>query len=328
MLGYLLFLSRLTSMTRAEIAPSNIRFIKLGEQGRWEKSCIEEGTIRFGYESPYHAESLAGNWEVVRQHWIGARSGPRREATANNDLRQIRDFYELDSNTLWFTFYNRKLWWCFAEEEVIELEEDDSRIRRAVNGWSCTDLTGRDLTVQNLDGRVTATAGYQGTICALKEDLYDYFVRKINGATTKDVDDALTHLKSLTEAVKSLVLGLWWKDFELLTDLIFTRAGWQRTTELGKTQKSVDLDMFAPVTGRRAFVQVKSQANLATLLDTIEQFREMEGFDDLFFVVHTPDSGIRNYKANDPTIHVLDLNRIADLVVNAGLIQWLINKRS
>jgi hypothetical protein len=315
-------------MTRTPIAPSNIRFIKLGEQGRWERSCIEEGTVRFGYESQYHAESLARDWEPVRQFWLSVRTGPRKEATVKNDLRQIRDFYELDSNTLWFTFYNRKLWWCFAQEEVIELEEDKSRIRQTVNGWSCTDLKGRELTVQSLDGRVTATGGFRGTICSLNPDLHDYFIRKISGATIKDVDDAFAHLASLTEVVKRLISGLSWQDFELLTDLIFTRAGWQRTTELGGVQKSIDLDMFAPVTGRRAFVQVKSQANLATLLETIEQFREMEGFDDLFFVVHTPDNGIRNFKANDPTIHVLDLNRIADLVVNAGLIQWLINKRS
>lgn len=315
-------------MTDTAIAPSNIRFIKLGEQGRWEKSCIEEGTVRFGYESSYHAESLAGDWEPVRQFWLSIRTGPRKEATVNNDLRQIRDFYELDSNTLWFTFYNRKLWWCFAQEEVIELEEDKSRIRKAVDGWSCTDLKGRELKVQNLDGRVTATGGFRGTICGLKSELHDYFIRKINGSTTKAVDDALTHLALLTKSVQSLISGLSWQDFELLTDLIFTRAGWQRTTELGGVQKSIDLDMFAPVTGRRAFVQVKSQANLSTLLATIEEFQEMEGFDELFFVVHTPDSGIRNYKPNDSNIHVLELHRLADLVVNAGLVQWLINKRS
>jgi hypothetical protein len=54
----------------------------------------------------------------------------------------------------------------------------------------------------------------------------------------------------------------------------------------------------------------------------------MEAFDELFFVVHTTDKGIHNFTTEDPRIHVMDLDRIADLVINAGLVRWLINKRS
>jgi hypothetical protein len=315
-------------MNDTVIAPTDIRFIKLGEQGRWEKSCIEDGTLRLGYESPHHEASLAGDWETVRDFWLTIREGEHKGGTVTRDINQVKDFYELDSNTLWFTFHNRKLWWCFVQDEVIELEEDKSRIRHTVNGWSCTDLKGREITVQNLDGRVTTVQGFRGTICGLKKELHEYLISKINGATTKDVDDAIVHLAALTESVKRLVQGLWWKDFELLTDLIFSRAGWQRTTELGKTQKSIDLDMLAPVTGRRAYVQVKSKADIATLQTTIEEFEEMEGFDDLFFVVHTADRGIHCFQSDDPRIHIMDLDRLADLVINAGLVQWLINKRS
>lgn len=315
-------------MTRSPISPTEIRFIKLGEQGRWEKSCIDEGTIRLGYESPYHKESLEGQWAIVRNFWLNARSGPNREATATRDINQVKDFYELDHNTLWFTFYNRKLWWCFAQHEVIELDEDKSRIRHTVDGWSCTDLKGSELTVQSLDGRVTTIQGYRGTICGLNPDLHEYLINRINARSIKEVEQAQLDLASLKKSVMALVQGLWWKDFELLTDLIFSQSGWQRTTELGKTQKSVDLDMLAPVTGRRAYVQVKSKADLPTLQATIEEFEDMEGFDELFFVVHTPDRGIRTFTTADPRIHVLDLERIADLVINAGLIQWLINKRS
>jgi hypothetical protein len=53
----------------------------------------------------------------------------------------------------------------------------------------------------------------------------------------------------------------------------------------------------------------------------------MEAFDELFFVVHTTDAGIQNYTADDPRIHIMDLDRIAALVINAGLVRWLINKR-
>jgi hypothetical protein len=30
-----------------------IRFIKLGEAGRWEDFCIREGYLRLGYQSPF-----------------------------------------------------------------------------------------------------------------------------------------------------------------------------------------------------------------------------------------------------------------------------------
>jgi hypothetical protein len=251
-----------------------------------------------------------------------------KEATATRDINQVKDFYELDSSALWITFYNRKLWWCFAKKEVIELEEDKSRIRHTVNGWSSTDLRGRELTIESLDGRVTTVQGYRGTICGINSDVHAYLINRINGRSIKEVEDAQVQLAGLKTTIAALVKGLYWKDFELLTDLIFSQSGWQRTTELGKTQKSVDIDMRAPVTGRRAFVQVKSNANIKTLNQTIEQFIEMEGFDDLFFVVHTADHGIQLFKSNDPRIHVLDVDRLAELVINAGLIQWLINKRS
>jgi hypothetical protein len=314
-------------MNEQLISPSNIRYIKLGEQGCWEKSCIDDGTIRLGYESPHHKESLAGNWDVVRTYWLTQRHGEHKGGTVTRDVNQVKDFYELDSNTLWFTFYNRKLWWCFAHPEVQELG-DQSRIRLAVKGWSCTDLKGRELTVQNLDGRLTTVQGFRGTICGLQETLHDYFVNKINGKSTKDVDDAEIHLGALKASVSRLIQGLWWKDFELLTDLIFSQEGWQRTSELGKTQKSVDLDMLSPVTGRRAYVQVKSRADLATLRTSIDEFLAMEAFDELYFVAHTTDNGIGSFTTKDPRIHVLDLARIADLVINAGLVRWLINKRS
>lgn len=54
----------------------------------------------------------------------------------------------------------------------------------------------------------------------------------------------------------------------------------------------------------------------------------MEGFDELFFVIHSPDASIRNYISTDRRINVIDDDRIEDLVIDAGLVRWLINKRS
>lgn len=98
-----------------KIAPKDIRFIKLGRAGKWEKSSLEKDqVIRLGYVSPHHEQCLAGDWKPVEAHWRNVREG--KVGPAKSDIRQIRDFYEQPSTTLWITFYARQLWWCFADE--------------------------------------------------------------------------------------------------------------------------------------------------------------------------------------------------------------------
>lgn len=304
------------------IKPETIRFIKLGEKGRWEKSCIEdEGTIRLGYNSPYHESSLAGDWEPVRAFWLDYRKG--NKSTATIDLNEIRDFYELSENALWITFYKRRLYWCFAERQVIQ-RDDGSRIRNTINGWSCEDLNGNKLTIENIDGRVTKIQGFRRTICAV--DLPEYVVRKINGVELEEVKAAKNYLASLQHSVEILIQGLWWKDFELLVDLIFAQSGWQRISVLGKTDKDIDLDVFSPVTNRRAFVQVKSHASNDLFNDSVARFREMDQFDEMYFVVHTSVPELANRKNDE--VHVLGLKKLSELVISAGLVNWLITKRS
>jgi hypothetical protein len=87
------------------IKPQHVRFINLGEGGKWAASCIKEGTIRLGYESPLNQECLEEKWELVNQHWLKIRKG--NKSTAANDLRQIRDFYELEENDAWITFFQK-----------------------------------------------------------------------------------------------------------------------------------------------------------------------------------------------------------------------------
>ncbi|MYM90295.1 hypothetical protein GTP91_24375 [Rugamonas sp. FT82W] len=314
-------------MTISPISATEIRFIKLGQAGCWEAECIQSGTLQLGFESPYHEASLAGNWDVVFDFWKSQRTSERAAATAKDDVRQIRTFYEAPSTTLWITFFNRRLYWCFAEAEVIELE-DKTRIRHAIGGWSCLDLKGRPLEIANIDGRVTTVQGYRGTICEINREMQLYTVNKINGIVGKDVANTISNLGLLRQSVRELVQGLHWKDFELLADLILTRTGWQRVSQLGGTVKDVDLELLAPVTGRRAYVQVKSQANMDTLMESISTFNGMAGYDDFFFLVHTASSVVQQFRSDDFRINVIGPDRISELVIDAGLTNWLIQRRS
>lgn len=315
--------SRMRSTKLQPIAPNKIRFIKLGEGGEWESSCIQENTIRLGYESPHHQDSLTGNWDAVKQFWLQIRNGNGGSST--RDTNQIRDFYELEKDDVWITFHKRKLYWCRAAGEVIELN-DGSRVRNVIGGWSFTDINGRTLGIENIDGRVTKVQGFRGTICSI--ELQDYLVRKINGQTIAEIERAKSTLENLKSNVEELIRGLWWHDFELLIDLVFSKAGWQRFSVLGKTEKDLDIDVYSPVTHKRAFVQIKSTTTLAEIESCIGVFKKYEQFDEMYFVYHTCQEDLSRLKVLPQNIHLLGLKRISTLVVNAGLIEWLITKRT
>ncbi|MCE6978601.1 hypothetical protein EI534_14665 [Pseudomonas frederiksbergensis] len=304
------------------ISPNKVRFIKLGEGGEWERTCIEENAIRLGYHSPHHEDSLAGNWDDVRQYWLNRRKG--KEGSATRDINQIRDFYELEESDVWITFYKKKLYWCHAASEVIELE-DQSRIRNVIGKWSSTDINGKPLRVENIDGRVTKVQGFRGTICSI--DQQDYLVKKINGHTIEEVENATLSLEKLKADTEELIKGLWWHDFELLIDLIFSKSGWQRFSVLGKTEKDIDLDVYAPATQKRAFVQIKSATTRADFEHYVKTFNEYDQFDEMYFIYHTCHEDLSDVETRHPNIHLWNLKRISGLVVNAGLVEWLINKR-
>ena len=100
---------------------------------------------------------------------------------------------------------------------------------------------------------------------------------------------------SLEKAILQIIHGLYWKDFELLVDLIFTSSGWRRTSPLGETQKTLDLTLEAPILAERYGVQVKSQADLKAFKAYAEQAQGWPGFEGFYFVVHSPSPDLEEY---------------------------------
>ena len=143
-----------------KIQPTNIRFIKLGANGCWEeKSITKENVIRLGYEfkpeTNMHEECLNDRWDKCREYCIEHWS--KDSGAVTRHVNQIRDFYTLDENTLWITFYGRKLYWAFCDSTVY-LDEDQTRwliVKSNVGIWYCLYRMGKELTIDNLDGRVT-----------------------------------------------------------------------------------------------------------------------------------------------------------------------------
>jgi hypothetical protein len=86
--------------------------------------------------------------------------------------------------------------------------------------------------------------------------------------------------------------------------------------------------MLAPVTNRRVFVQVKSSADPRVLRECIDQFNEAQTYDEFFFFFHSSPRSMREYESEDKRINVIGPDKIAELVINAGLTNWLILRRS
>ena len=309
------------------IRPTEVRYIKLGRKGAWEKECITgpTKTIRLGFNSPCHQQCLREDWDALTNYWKGE---GKSDTEATKIVHQVKDFYTLDEDTIWITFYNRILHWCRAERTIHELP-DGSRIRNVFGKWESEDSAGKSLEIESLNGRLTKVQGYRGTICRVHER--DYLISRINGEPNNNVKSAEDALKKLKEKVAPIIQELHWKDFELLVDMILTRAGWQRISSRGGTEKDIDMDMLQPVTGRRAFVQVKSSSCLKEFESYTKKYEENKGkYSDMLFISHTTDRDdeeLRNH-AKKNSVNFLGLNELSSLTVDSGLTQWLINKTS
>jgi hypothetical protein len=123
-------------------------------------------------------------------------------------------------------------------------------------------------------------------------------------------------------AVLDLMRLLTPRDFELLVDLVFSTSGWRRVGIVGKTQKTLDLDLILPSTGERAFVQVKSRTTSEELAEYVARIDDGP-YDKMFFVFHSGEADTL-----DRRVTVIGPGKLADLVQDAGLTTWLIRKVS
>jgi len=301
------------------IAAKNSYFIKLGRAGNWADDCINNSTLRLGFVNPYHDKCLKGDWDFIREYWIEEGKSPSKATETTN---QIRLFYESGEEVIWITFHNRKLYWCFSKKGISVLE-DGTRVRLAIKSWNCEDIAGNELTVESISSILTKTQGFQGTICSV--NAHDYLIRRINAQVIPKVRIAQKTYEDFKNSLIPLIKLLTWQDFELLIDLIFSYAGWKRIEVLGKIQKSIDLDLMSPVSGKRAFVQVKSSSDLNEFLDYVEQFRSMKQYDEMYFIVHSPKASLLNYDGENRE-KLITVDRIAYLSINSGLADWIIKK--
>jgi len=305
------------------LQPSSVRFIKLGRGGAWEQLSIKERQILcFGFDSadPKQLRQMQdGDWEGVRNGWLGENRGVGFPTYATNALKA---YYQDDGNTLWVTFFAGDLYWCFLEpgQPVPLPESSEGYSFRKVRGvWSNKDCRGNVLNRRSLSGAINAASRVQGTTHLLSAP--KQLLQRLNGQSPKSVEDAEAAYKGLVESVKPLIGELTWQDFEVLADLITTASGWRRNNQRGGVEKTIDLDLELPLTGESAFAQIKAKSRQAELDSYVEQAGQREGV-KMFFIHNSP----AELQTDAPNVYVIGRDRLAELIVKLGFVEWLVDK--
>lgn len=316
-------LGRSPSQTIADqpspVAASHLYYIKLGRGGDWEAESLRDGVLRFGYREAPHDLCARGDWQGV---WEAMKAIRGDAGAATRDVNQIRAYYEADEHSIFVTFVGGLLYWCRPTGPV-ELLDDRSHRRQTSEEWRNTSVNGTLLSADRLSGRLQKVQMFRGTICDVRAG--DYLLRKLRDQLSPEVAAAEEAERALMTAIVDLMRLLTWQDFELLVDLIFSTSGWRRVSQVGRTQKTVDLELILPSTAERAFVQVKSQATSAALNDYVARLAEADAYNRMFFVWHTGDIPEESSPTGVILLGPLELSR---MVLDAGLSSWLREKVS
>ena len=301
---------------------ADMRYIKLGEGGRWSERAFKENELPFGYAAVPHDVASQSREEITAY----LAKIPQFARSASNHARQIFDFYNMDETCLWITFEADHLWWTRATKNVVWLGDQQgkygARLRHCIGAWSNRDLQGNELVASKLSTRLTTVAAFRMTLCDVKAK--DYLLRRIAGVEEPLVAKANELRAQLLPLITEAITSLHWADFETLVDLVFARSGWNRSSALGGTVKDIDLELENPVTAERAFVQVKSTADQSVLDDYIERFDQAGTCQRMFFVCHSPRGELTARDRNDVLVWKPD--SFATAVMRSGLQDWVFEK--
>lgn len=303
-----------------ELSAAEVRYIKLGEGGRWSQRAFQENELPFGYAAVPQEIGVQSR-ETIAAYLANI---PQFSRSASNHARQIFDFYNMDETCLWITFEADHLWWTRATKDVEwrgdQVGEYGARVRRCIGAWSNRDLRGNELIASKLSTKLTTVAAFRMTLCEVKAK--DYLIRRIAGIEEPLVARANELQSQMLQVLGEAIASLHWADFETLVDLIFTRSGWNRSSALGGTIKDIDLELENPVTAERAFVQVKSTADQAVLDDYIQRYDQAGTYQRMFFVCHTPAAMLSVPARKD--IHLWNGEHLAAITLKSGLFEWVL----
>ena len=297
----------------------NAYYIKLGTEGQWEESSINEGKVRIGWVEQSLEDINARDWDKIREQLEKEISD---KGAVTRDLNALKKIVLTTPDDIWITFYSSHLWWCRIDSGKFK-KDKTSKFRLLSENWSCKDSASNPIIISNISGKLSKIQGFRGTICDVKET--ECLKRLLSNQPSNEFVQIEDKKINLTREVSESIRLLHWSDFETLIDILFTRAGWQRISSVGKTQKFIDMEYREPVTEKLYQVQVKSSSGLREYLDYASKFSK-EGFEKLYYVVHSPDKKLSASSQDHPGVELLMADRIAEMVIDLGALGWLMEK--
>ena len=305
--------------------PDKVRYIKNGAGGGWWRAASANGQVHLGWSDMPGEVLVSGDLDSLAAELRSRRYADGKRGF-RQDLNQLLALLDHPSQYLWITFQDGCMWWCTVRDGITLNPEGESRDRghfwlTCARPWTNQSLAGRVLAVGNLSGRITRTAGFQGTLCEPVGS--EEILRVIHDGEDAEAAAADVARRAYEAAILLLVRRLHPKDFELLVDLILSRTGWARVAHRGGATEGVDIEAVNAAINELAFVQVKSTADQRVLADYIARFRGRARYQRMIFAVHTPKGALT---AEDPDIQIWDGPKIAELVVKHGLGDWVASR--
>ena len=305
-------------------------YIKLGESGIWERDSIDNNKIRFGWKNIPLFLINNHEWNQIKELVDKDFQERGKKNGSTNDYNALYNICTSSDETIFITFNSGKMYWCTGNTSEV-FEDDISKYIKTNHSWTCKNISGtRTFEINRISGRLTKYQLFMGTVCKINNKLneLDYLITIIEGNESKEYLDLLTARNNLRIALVPAIQNMIPKDFEILIDLIFRNSGWNRTSVLGEVMKFFDLVLEEPFTKKLHGVQIKSRTNLSEFNKYQNEFIKNYStkFESFFFVVHTPDVKIVNYRIEDEKIKLLLSNEIADLAIDSGLVSWIMDK--
>jgi hypothetical protein len=294
-------------------------YIKLGRGGEWEQSSIDESKLHIGWGRQDVQDINRGDWEKIGEQLRQEAHG--KKGVATRDLNALRWICESTREDLWITFSSGRLWWCRLGSREI-FQEAISKYRLVDGKWLDQDIRGRTLESTSIPGDLSKIQAFRGTVCRVRE--VETLRRLVNDNPSSEYKEIQTRNRALTDSVAKGVKKLHWKDFETFVDLVFRGSGWRRQSMLGGTLKTTDLELEDPITRDQYKVQVKSQATLGDFKGFLKESHRGP-HKKRYFVVHTPDNQLAALKELPPDVELILPDRLSEMAVRLGLVDWLLN---
>jgi hypothetical protein len=303
--------------------PLTVRYIKNGEGGCWWPSAKKDDQLHLGWK---HIPS-----EVLKSRQLDiiepmVRNQFENQGAATRDLNQLLTAIISPSQHIWTTIENGYLWWCTVNDEITMNPTGETNLKghfwlSCASSWRNTAINNKLLATSDLPGGLTMTAAFQSTICKPREAAA--MRRIIVGELDKEALEAAETRAAYERSLEKLIRRLSAKDFELLIDLLLARTGWVRTTAVGGAKEGVDIEAENITADELAFVQVKSSADQATLLEYIAKYeKRKENYDRMIMAIHSPIGTVKVPELATG-VQLWTCEVIAKLSVKLGLGAWI-----